>query len=755
MDALFSKGFKASKCKTLIKLAMARIKLLRNKRNMQVKQMRREIANLLQNGQEPSARIRVEHIVREQNIMAAYEILELFCELIVVRLPIIESQRQCPLDLKESIASVIFAAPRCADLPELLEVRGLFGVKYGKEFMAAAAELRPACGVNRKIIEKLSVRAPSGETKLKLLKEIAAEHNVEWDPSDSESELLKPAEDLLDGPSQFMASRVSLPASAKEETYTQEEQTSVKAEGDFMEVTPKPATVPVQSATGLSPALKPSFNLPHYNDEAKQFVPFVLTVPGQLPFAGRRDSPPKPAPILPNISPDEDFSRSVHQGNILSPSVESSIDDPYSRARSTVKMDYNTTTTQTQIPRNNQGRSAASPVDRERDVSSRSNKGVQGEYSDIASAAQAAAESAELAAAAARSAASLAKGDEPSKSGVVEKVVNPTSDSSSDAEDDDYIVNPYSLSNEKSGGYDNDIKSSMLKDNVSAATKPLFDDNDDYDGPDVLEAKVLRKTRAGRQKSLGGWSSNKSSELFNEAPRSQSHTIKFPSQPDLPAQYDDTFDFHSEKEQVPEESTTEEPKLNLSFFSGKRGIHSLDDADETPDYGPTEFQSKGKSFPVDYRRTTKTKPPSNLEDVGDEEKNIVGESSPYMSSNVAFHSKHSGSSTFVTSSQADHPSYDSPSGLLPSHFDDSPADIKTFTGLSGDSQGSFSSTVSQPPRRPPPEVPQSSEQDSLPRQESGGGLSSRSSSGTISIHPKLPDYDDLAARFSAMKSSRS
>lgn len=35
----------------------------------------------------------VEHIIREENMMAAHEILELFCELIAVRLPIIESQR--------------------------------------------------------------------------------------------------------------------------------------------------------------------------------------------------------------------------------------------------------------------------------------------------------------------------------------------------------------------------------------------------------------------------------------------------------------------------------------------------------------------------------------------------------------------------------------------------------------------------------------------------------------------------------------
>ena len=38
---------------------MARIKLLRNKREIQVKQMRKEISQLLTSGQEPSARIRV------------------------------------------------------------------------------------------------------------------------------------------------------------------------------------------------------------------------------------------------------------------------------------------------------------------------------------------------------------------------------------------------------------------------------------------------------------------------------------------------------------------------------------------------------------------------------------------------------------------------------------------------------------------------------------------------------------------------
>ncbi|KAF1899261.1 hypothetical protein Lal_00019387 [Lupinus albus] len=203
--SFFNKGFKAAKCKTLLKLTMPLIKLLRNRREIQLKNMRREIAKLLETGQEATARIRVEHIIREENMMAAQEIIELFCELIAVRLPIIESQRECPLDLKEAISSVCFAAPRCADLPELLQVQFLFGAKYGNEFLSAATELRPDCGVNRQLIELLSVRAPSPEKKLKLLKEIAVEHELDWDPAPSETEFFKKHEDLLNGPTQFVS----------------------------------------------------------------------------------------------------------------------------------------------------------------------------------------------------------------------------------------------------------------------------------------------------------------------------------------------------------------------------------------------------------------------------------------------------------------------------------------------------------------------------------------------------------------------
>uniref|UniRef100_A0A6N2MF95 IST1-like protein n=1 Tax=Salix viminalis TaxID=40686 RepID=A0A6N2MF95_SALVM len=125
------------------------IKLLRNKREAVMRQMRRDIALLLRSGQDATARIRVEHVIREQNVFAANEFIELFCELVVSRLSIIAKRRECPADLKEGIASLIFASPRCSEIPELVALRKIFEKKYGKDFVSAATDLRPNSGVNR------------------------------------------------------------------------------------------------------------------------------------------------------------------------------------------------------------------------------------------------------------------------------------------------------------------------------------------------------------------------------------------------------------------------------------------------------------------------------------------------------------------------------------------------------------------------------------------------------------------------------
>ncbi|KAH0654397.1 hypothetical protein KY289_032075 [Solanum tuberosum] len=196
---MLTKSFNSTKCKMSLKLASSRLKLLKNKKEVQVKQMKRELAQLLDSGQDRTARIRVEHVVREEKMMAAYDLIKIYCELIVARLPIIESQKNCPIDLKEAITSVVFASPRCGDVPELVDVRKHLTAKYGKEFISAAVELRPNCGVSRMLVEKLSAKAPDGQTKMRILGAIAEEHGVKWDPKSVEETESVPSNDLLNG----------------------------------------------------------------------------------------------------------------------------------------------------------------------------------------------------------------------------------------------------------------------------------------------------------------------------------------------------------------------------------------------------------------------------------------------------------------------------------------------------------------------------------------------------------------------------
>lgn len=231
---------------------------------MQLKLMRKEIAQFLQAGQEAIARIRVEHVIREQNVWAAYEILEMFCEFVLARVPILENQRECPSELREAVASIIFAAPRCSDLPDLLHVRNLFATKYGKEFIAAASELRPDTSVNRTIIEKLSVYAPPSEVRLKVMKEIAQEYNVAWDSSKTEEEFSKKPEDLLNGPKPIYMGPAPSPAPSTQDncekhSHTAPSATSFRSEREAQSLQQPPKTaskMPLPAPTMTEPSIK-------------------------------------------------------------------------------------------------------------------------------------------------------------------------------------------------------------------------------------------------------------------------------------------------------------------------------------------------------------------------------------------------------------------------------------------------------------------------------------------------------------------
>jgi len=255
LSGVLHKGFKPDKCKTSLRMAVARIKLLRNRKEVQVRQMRREVAQLLEANQDMTARIRVEHVIREEKFMQAYDLIEVYCELIVARLSIIDSQKTCPIDLKEAVASVVFASMRCSDVTELADVRKHFKSKYGKEFEAAALEVRPDSGVNRLVIEKLSAGAPDIQTKIKTLSSIAEEHNIKWEPKAFEEKLQQPNENPLYGSATYSGGNISTMGSSTssmstpQPTYSGVSAAAVDSATSHVSMGPSPVHVPANRTT--------------------------------------------------------------------------------------------------------------------------------------------------------------------------------------------------------------------------------------------------------------------------------------------------------------------------------------------------------------------------------------------------------------------------------------------------------------------------------------------------------------------------
>ncbi|CAL5367365.1 unnamed protein product [Camellia sinensis] len=178
LDALLGRNSKTSKLKGLANLAIARINILKNQRHARCTHARSDVVQLLNLGHQDPALLRVEQVIKEQNMLDVFGMIENYCHLLTQRITLVQNNRECPDELSEAILSLIFAASRCGEFPELQEIRGIFTSRYGKEFVARALELRNNCSVNPKMIQKLSTTQASLESRQQLLKQIASDNGI-------------------------------------------------------------------------------------------------------------------------------------------------------------------------------------------------------------------------------------------------------------------------------------------------------------------------------------------------------------------------------------------------------------------------------------------------------------------------------------------------------------------------------------------------------------------------------------------------
>ncbi|XP_064547583.1 IST1 homolog isoform X4 [Drosophila montana] len=180
---MFSSGPNYNKLKTNLRLAQNRLKLLEKKKAELTQKSRKEIADYLATGKIERARIRVEHIIREDYLVEAMEIVEMYCDLLLARFGLIQQMKELDAGIAEPVSSLVWVCPRLqSDIGELKVISDIFIHKYGPQF---AEHSRTATGehfVSEKLMHKLTLQAPPKLLVENYLIAIAKNYNIEYEP---------------------------------------------------------------------------------------------------------------------------------------------------------------------------------------------------------------------------------------------------------------------------------------------------------------------------------------------------------------------------------------------------------------------------------------------------------------------------------------------------------------------------------------------------------------------------------------------
>ncbi|KAK9666174.1 hypothetical protein RND81_14G166500 [Saponaria officinalis] len=172
LDGLLHRNTFRGKCKTALNRTKTRLEVIKKKKNATQKFLKKDIADLLKNNHDRIAYSRVEGIYNEFNLASCYDFIEQCCTCVSEHLKQLHKERECPEECKVAVSSLVYAAARFADLPELRDLRHQFNEKYGKS-------LEPF--VSKEFVEKLKPKPPTMEMKLQLMQEIAQEFSMTWD----------------------------------------------------------------------------------------------------------------------------------------------------------------------------------------------------------------------------------------------------------------------------------------------------------------------------------------------------------------------------------------------------------------------------------------------------------------------------------------------------------------------------------------------------------------------------------------------
>lgn len=191
MLGILISGKFSNKCKQSVKCIRCRMETIRKKKQALVRYSKKDVADLISGGHDVNAFGRMDALIVEINKLSCYDMIEQYCCCILEHLPTMQKERVCPEGSTEAIATLIFAAARFSDLPELADLRWQFTARYGTNMEAY---------INQEFVEKIQEKSFLKEKKLQLMQHIAQEFSVLWDAKEIEYKLSNPSAPRYDQP---------------------------------------------------------------------------------------------------------------------------------------------------------------------------------------------------------------------------------------------------------------------------------------------------------------------------------------------------------------------------------------------------------------------------------------------------------------------------------------------------------------------------------------------------------------------------
>ncbi|XP_006646904.1 uncharacterized protein LOC102716841 [Oryza brachyantha] len=206
-DSLLNSKF-YNKCKHAIKCTRTRLDLVRRKKQAMVRFMKKDVADLLGNGLDSHAFGRMEALIVEMNQASCYDMIEQYCEYLVKQLNNLQKQSECPQEALEAVSTLIFATARFPDLPELCDLRHVFTERYGNS-------IEPF--VSSEFVQKLQNKSFTNEEKLQVMQSIAEEFSVPFNAKALERKISGVPQNRHDYQNKSYFKRVEVEASARDE----------------------------------------------------------------------------------------------------------------------------------------------------------------------------------------------------------------------------------------------------------------------------------------------------------------------------------------------------------------------------------------------------------------------------------------------------------------------------------------------------------------------------------------------------------